>query len=106
MVMKSHGNVRGEVRVNFPPLFASKPHIFMRGSLTLIRIVHANVRLNIAISNLLNGISNLGVASNFNTDMFVSINGNPFPTLGQLRRRKVYTTTTEGESFGNFSGLK
>ena len=28
MVMKFHGNVRGEVRVNFLALFASKPHIF------------------------------------------------------------------------------
>ena len=27
MVMEFHGNVRGEVRVNFLALFASKPHI-------------------------------------------------------------------------------
>ena len=49
MVMKFHGNVRGEVRVNFLALFASKPHIFMCGTLKLSGIVRANVRLNIAI---------------------------------------------------------
>ena len=27
MAMKFHGNVRGEARVNFLALFASKPHI-------------------------------------------------------------------------------
>ena len=47
--MKFHGNVRGEVRVNFVALFASKPHIFMCGALKLSGIVRANVRLNIAI---------------------------------------------------------
>ena len=49
MVMKFHGNVRGEVWVNFLTLLASKPHIFMRGELNLSGIVRANVRLNIAI---------------------------------------------------------
>ena len=29
MVMIFHGNVRGEVRVNFLAFFASEPHIFM-----------------------------------------------------------------------------
>ena len=33
MVVKFHGNVRGEVRVNFLARFASKPHIFMCGAL-------------------------------------------------------------------------
>ena len=36
MVMKFHGNVRGEVRVNFLALFASKPHIFMCGALKVV----------------------------------------------------------------------
>ena len=49
MVMKLHGNVRGEVRVNFLALSASKPHNFMCGALRLSGIVRANVRLNIAI---------------------------------------------------------
>ena len=52
MVMKFYGNVRGEVRVNFLARFVSKPHTFMRGFLTLFRIVRANVRLNIAIPSL------------------------------------------------------
>ena len=43
MVMKKHGNVRGEVRVNFLALFASKPHIFMCSALKLSGIVRANV---------------------------------------------------------------
>ena len=47
--MKLHGNVRGEVRVNFLALFASKPRIFMCGALKLSGIVRANVRLNIAL---------------------------------------------------------
>ena len=47
--MKFHGDVRGEVRVNFLALFASKHHIFMGGALKLFGIVRANVRLNIAI---------------------------------------------------------
>ena len=46
MAMKFHSNVRGEVRVNFLALSASKPHIFMRAALILFRIVCANVRLN------------------------------------------------------------
>ena len=50
--MKFHGNVQGEVRVNFLALSASKPHIFMRGALQLSGIVRANVRLNIAIHML------------------------------------------------------
>ena len=49
MVMKLHGNVRGEVRVNFLALFASKAHIFMCGTLKLSGIVRPNVCLNIAI---------------------------------------------------------
>ena len=49
MVMKFHGNVRGEVRVNFLAPLASKPQIFMCGALKLPGIVRANVRLNIAI---------------------------------------------------------
>ena len=49
MVMKFHGDVRGEVRVNVLALFASKPHIFMCGALKLSGIVRATVRLNIAI---------------------------------------------------------
>ena len=53
MVMKFHGNVRGEVRVNFLALFASKPHNFMCGALKLSGIVRANFRLNIAIPMLL-----------------------------------------------------
>ena len=53
MVMrKKYGNVRGEVRVNFLALFASKPHIFMCGALKLSGIVRANFRLNIAIAML------------------------------------------------------
>ena len=47
--MKFHGNVRGEVRVYFLALFASKPHIFMRGAHKFSGIVRANVRLNIAM---------------------------------------------------------
>ena len=50
--MKRNGNVRGEVRVNFLALFASKPHIFMCGALKLSGIVRANFRLNIAIAML------------------------------------------------------
>ena len=50
--MKFHGNVRGEVRVNFLALSASKPHIFMCGALKLSGIVRTNVRLNIAIPML------------------------------------------------------
>ena len=67
MVMKKHGNVRGEVRVNFLALFASKPHIFICGSLKLSGTVRANVRLNIAIAMLFlslsiktDGFQNLG----------------------------------------------
>ena len=45
MVMRFHGNVRGEVRVNFLALFASKPHIFMCGALKLSGVARANVRL-------------------------------------------------------------
>ena len=41
-----HGNVRGEVRVNFLALFASKPHIFMCGALKLSGIVRAGFRQN------------------------------------------------------------
>ena len=52
MVMKLHGNVRGEVRVNFLALCAWKPHIFMCGALKLSGIVRANVRLIIAIPML------------------------------------------------------
>ena len=52
MVMKFHGNVRGEVRVNFLTLFSSKSHIVMCGALKLSGIVRANVRLNIAIPML------------------------------------------------------
>ena len=52
MVMKRNGNVRGEVRVNFLALFASKPYIFMCGALKLSGIVRANFRLNIAIAML------------------------------------------------------
>ena len=52
MVMKFHGNVRGEVRVNLLALFASKPHIFMCSTLKLSGILRANVRLNIAIPML------------------------------------------------------
>ena len=59
MVMKFQGNVRGKVRVNFLALFASKPHIFMRGALTLSGIVRANVRLNIAIPMLFWSLPNL-----------------------------------------------
>ena len=43
MVMKNHGNVRGEVRVNVLAL------LVMCDSLTLFRIVRASVRLNIAV---------------------------------------------------------
>ena len=50
MVMRNNGNVRGEVRVNFLALFASKPHIFMCGALKLSGIARANFRLNIAIA--------------------------------------------------------
>ena len=52
MVMKNNGNVRGEVRVSFLALFASKPHIFMCGALKLSRVVRANFLLNIAIAML------------------------------------------------------
>ena len=57
MVMKFHGNVRGEVQVNFLALFASKPHIFVCGALKLSGIVRANVRLNIAILMLFVSLS-------------------------------------------------
>ena len=40
MAMKCHGNVRGELRVNFLAPFV------MCGALKLLRIVRANVRLN------------------------------------------------------------
>ena len=50
--MKFHGNVRGEVRVNFW-LFTSKPRICMCGVLKLFRIVRANVRLNFCHSKSL-----------------------------------------------------
>ena len=39
MVMKLYGNVRGEVRVNFLALFASKPRVFMCVALRLSGIV-------------------------------------------------------------------
>ena len=52
MAMKFYGNVRGEVRVDFLLLTASKPHIFMWGALTLFRIVRAKVRLNFAIPSM------------------------------------------------------
>ena len=53
MVMKFHGNVRLESRVNFLALFfASKPRIFMCGALELSGIVRANVRLNITMRML------------------------------------------------------
>ena len=52
MAMKFHGNLRGKVRVNFLALFASKPHIFMRGALDEFRVVRANVCLNFAIPML------------------------------------------------------
>ena len=39
MAMKFHGNVRGEVRVKFLALFASKTHIFMCGALKKVQIV-------------------------------------------------------------------
>ena len=48
MVMKFYGDTRGEVRLNF----LARPLCLMRGSLTLFRIVHANVGLNIAIPSL------------------------------------------------------
>ena len=62
MVLKLHGNVRDEVRVNFLALFASKLHIFMYGALKLSGIVRASVRLKNAIPmapdiKLLGGIS-------------------------------------------------
>ena len=44
MVMKFHGNVQGEVRVNFLARFVSKPHMFMCGALKLSGIVRANIR--------------------------------------------------------------
>ena len=69
MVMTFHGNVRGEVRVNFLALFASKRHIFMCGALKLSGIVHAHVRLNIAIPmlnfSLLSGPKLLHALSNY-----------------------------------------
>ena len=52
MVMKFHGNVQGEVRVNFLALFASKTHILMCSALKLSGIVRGDVRLNIAIPML------------------------------------------------------
>ena len=58
MVMEFHGNVQGEVRVNFLALFASKPRIFMCGALKLSGIVRANVRLNIAIPMLFLSLTN------------------------------------------------
>ena len=60
MVRKFHGNVRGEVRVNFLALSASKPHAFMCFALKLSGIVRANVRLNIAIPMLLSEVSKRG----------------------------------------------
>ena len=50
--MNFHRKVRGEVRVNFLAAFVSKPHTFLCGSLSLFRIVRADVRLNIAIPSL------------------------------------------------------
>ena len=61
MVMKFYGHVRGEVRVNFLALFASKPHIFMCGALKLSGIVRANVCLNIAIPILSLSLINFGI---------------------------------------------
>ena len=55
MVMKFHGDVHGEVRVNFLALMILKPHIFMCRSLLLVHIVRANVRLNISTPSLLKG---------------------------------------------------
>ena len=52
MAMKFHGNIRGNVRVNFLDPFASKPHIFMCGALKLLSIVRASVRLNFAVPSL------------------------------------------------------
>ena len=49
MAMKFHGHVRGEVRVNFLALFASKPHILICSALKLSGIVRANARLKFAI---------------------------------------------------------
>ena len=60
MVMKFHGNVRGEVRVSFLALVAWKPHIFMCGALKLSGTVRTNVRLNIAIA-VLSGVFVRGV---------------------------------------------
>ena len=55
VVMKFHGNVPGEVRVNFLALFPSKPHIFICSGRKVSGIVRANVRLNIAIPVLFVG---------------------------------------------------
>ena len=49
IAMKFHGNVHGELRVNFLALFASKPDIFICGALELFQVVGANVRLNFGI---------------------------------------------------------
>ena len=49
MAMKFHGDVRGEVRVNFLTPFASKSHIFICGTLKLPRIVRANVGLKFGL---------------------------------------------------------
>ena len=51
MAMRFHGNVRGEVRVNFLALLPSKPRIFRCGALYLFRICCANVRLNFRLAH-------------------------------------------------------
>ena len=43
MVIKFHGDVEGEVRVNFLTLSASRPHIFMCVALKLSGIARANI---------------------------------------------------------------
>ena len=72
MVMKFHGNVRGEVRVNFRALFASEPHIFMCGTLKLSGIVRANVCLNIAIPMLFWSLIFLRKVSQYTSNLYCS----------------------------------
>ena len=49
MVMKFHGNARGQSSGEFSGPFCLETHIFKCSALKLSRIVRANVRLNIAI---------------------------------------------------------
>ena len=94
MVMKKHGNVRGEIRVNFLALFASKPHILMCGALKLSGIVRANVRLDIAIAMFFLSLTSLAKHRRFRNSR--PIDGAKAPRI--YIRRKI----TSNEDFTSF----